>query len=142
MLGKALNDPIKGMSALTKAGVSFTQQQKDQIGAMVASGDTMGAQKIILAEFSKEYGGSLEANATASGKAQVAMENLGEAAGGILAPGLELLAGAATSGAEGLAALPEGAQQAIVGISGITVAAAYAGPKVIEMAGNMKDGAV
>jgi hypothetical protein len=30
-LGKALNDPIKGITALSRVGVSFTQQQKDQI---------------------------------------------------------------------------------------------------------------
>lgn len=88
MLGKALQDPIKGLTALTRAGVSFTQQQKDQIRALVAAGDTMGAQKIILAEFNKEYGGSLEANATATGKARVALENFGESVGSIVAPGL------------------------------------------------------
>ena len=141
MLGKALNDPIKGMSALTRAGVSFTQQQKDQIATLVQSGDTLGAQKIILSEFEKQYGGSLEANATASGKAQVAMENLGESAGAILAPGLELLAGAASTGAEALSALPEGAQQAIVGIGGIATAAVIAGPKIASMASTVGDGA-
>jgi hypothetical protein len=29
MLGKALNDPVKGVTALGKAGVQLTQQQKD-----------------------------------------------------------------------------------------------------------------
>lgn len=60
-LGKALNDPIKGVSALTRVGVSFTQQQKDQIEALQKSGDIMGAQKIILGELEKEFGGSAEA---------------------------------------------------------------------------------
>ncbi len=140
MLGKALNDPIKGLTALTRAGVSFTQQQKDQIRTLVESGDTMGAQKIILAEFQKEYGGSLEANATASGKAQVAMENLGESAGAILAPGLELLASGASAAAEGLSGLPVPAQQAIVGVTGLTAAAVYLVPKIVETASTMKDG--
>src|SRR6266508_689573 len=49
-LGKALNDPIKGVTALSKVGVSFTEQQKKQIKTMVDSGNTLGAQKIILAE--------------------------------------------------------------------------------------------
>jgi len=140
MLGKALNDPIKGLTALTRAGVSFTQQQKDQIRALVDAGDTLGAQKIILAEFNKEYGGSLEANATASGKAQVAMENLGESAGAILAPGLELLAGGAAKAAEGLSGLPVPLQQGIVGATGLTAAAVYLVPKLIETASTMKDG--
>jgi hypothetical protein len=34
-VGKALNDPIKGVTALSKVGVSFTKQQKDQIKALV-----------------------------------------------------------------------------------------------------------
>jgi hypothetical protein len=51
-LGKALNDPIKGVTALQRVGVSFTQSQKDQIKTLVESGDTMDAQKIILGELS------------------------------------------------------------------------------------------
>ena len=140
MLGKALNDPIKGMSALTKGGVSFTQQQKDQIGAMVASGDTMGAQKIILAEFSKEYGGSLEANATASGKAQVAMENMGESVGAVLAPAMTTAAQALGGVAAAFSAMPKGAQTAIVGIGGVGAAALIAGPRIADMASIMRSG--
>ena len=67
-LGKALNDPIKGIGALSKVGVTFTKQQKDQITAMQKAGDTAGAQKIILAELNKEFGGSAAAAGnTASG---------------------------------------------------------------------------
>lgn len=58
MVGKALQDPIKGVSALTRVGVSFTQQQKDQIKAMVEAGKTADAQKLILAELNKQVGGS------------------------------------------------------------------------------------
>lgn len=60
-LGKALNDPIKGISALSKVGVAFTQEQKDQIKVLVEAGDTMGAQKIILSELNTEFGGAAEA---------------------------------------------------------------------------------
>lgn len=70
-LGKALNDPIKGISALSKVGVTFTDQQKAQIKAMVEAGDVAGAQKIILAELNKEFGGSAEAfGDTTAGKVQ------------------------------------------------------------------------
>ncbi|MFS0912811.1 phage tail length tape measure family protein [Microbacterium sp. 179-I 3D2 NHS] len=61
MLGKALNDPVKGVTALTKVGVQFTEQQKSQIAAMVAAGDTLGAQKVILAELNTQFGGSAAA---------------------------------------------------------------------------------
>jgi phage-related minor tail protein len=60
-LGKALNDPIKGITALSRAGVSFTADQKEQIKTLVATGDTLGAQKIILAELGKEFGGAAQA---------------------------------------------------------------------------------
>jgi SLT domain-containing protein len=60
-LGKALNDPAKGITALTKFGVSFTAAQKESIKAMVKSGDTMGAQKIILKELQSEFGGAAKA---------------------------------------------------------------------------------
>lgn len=57
-LGKALNDPIAGVGALSRVGVTFTAQQKDQIKAMQTAGDTAGAQKVILAELNSEFGGS------------------------------------------------------------------------------------
>lgn len=60
-IGKALNNPIAGLSALGRAGVQFTEQQKEQIKAMVAAGDTMGAQKAILGELETQFGGAAEA---------------------------------------------------------------------------------
>ena len=65
-LGKALNDPIKGVTALRRVGVSFTQQQLEQIKVMQQSGDILGAQKIILKELQSEFGGAAEAMATDS----------------------------------------------------------------------------
>jgi hypothetical protein len=38
-VGKALNDPIKGITALGRVGVTFTDAQKKQIKALVESGD-------------------------------------------------------------------------------------------------------
>lgn len=63
MLGKALNDPVKGMSALSKVGVTFTDAQKKQAKAMMDTGNVAGAQKIILNELNKEFGGSAQAAA-------------------------------------------------------------------------------
>lgn len=62
-LGKALNDPVRGVTALRKVGVQFTDDQEKQIKALVDSGKTMEAQKLILAELQKEFGGSAEAAA-------------------------------------------------------------------------------
>lgn len=69
LVGKALNDPIAGLSALSKVGVQFTDAQREQIEAMVAAGDTAGAQTTILAELERQYGGSAAAAGdTAAGK--------------------------------------------------------------------------
>lgn len=83
VVGKALNNPIKGLVALTRAGVSFTDQQKAQVKAMMAVGDVAGAQKIILGELNKEFGGSAAAAAKANPFAQFkhALDDLKEAIG-------------------------------------------------------------
>lgn len=70
-LGKALNDPATGLTALTRVGVTFTAQQKEQIKAMVAAGNTAGAQKIMLQELQREFGGSADATQTFAGKWQI-----------------------------------------------------------------------
>lgn len=57
MLGKALEDPIAGISAMSRAGVSFTQSQKDIIKAMVETGHKADAQRLILSELQKQVGG-------------------------------------------------------------------------------------
>jgi len=89
-LGKALNDPVAGVTALSRVGVSFTQQQKDQIKVLVETGDTLGAQKLILAELNKEFGGAAQAAAsTYSGSMKQlrnAVGDLGEVAGAALLP--------------------------------------------------------
>lgn len=97
LLGKALNDPAKGLSRLTRVGVTFTDQQKAQVAAMVKSGDTAGAQKVILEELNKEFGGSAKAQATAGEKASVAFKNLKEQIGTALLPVIDRLANAITT---------------------------------------------
>jgi hypothetical protein len=60
-VGKALNDPIAGISALSRVGVTFSEDQKALIKSMVETGDVAGAQQIILNELGKEFGGSAAA---------------------------------------------------------------------------------
>jgi hypothetical protein len=60
-IGKALQDPIRGMTALRRAGVQFTKDQEAQIKALVETGDLLGAQKIILQELGTEFGGRFAA---------------------------------------------------------------------------------
>jgi len=60
-LGKALNDPTKGMTALSRVGVAFTKGQKDSVAAMMKHGDVAGAQAVILKELQTEFGGAAKA---------------------------------------------------------------------------------
>ena len=74
-LGKALNDPVKGLTALNRAGVQFTDEQKAMIESMVDVGNVAGAQEMILKELERQYGGN--AAAAAQGYAG-ALDSLGE----------------------------------------------------------------
>jgi len=77
-LGKALNDPIRGITALRKVGVGFSEDQEAQIKALQESGDLMGAQKVILAELQAQFGGSGAAFAkTFSGQLELMGHELG-----------------------------------------------------------------
>ena len=106
-LGKALNDPANGLSKLTKSGVTFTDQQKKQITAMQKSGDTAGAQKLMIQELNKEFGGQAAAAAdTYAGKQkQIAnqVKEVKEAIGTALMPVLAKLLKSITPIIQGIA---------------------------------------
>ena len=91
-LGKALSDPEKGITALRRAGINFTEQQKEQIKTLVASGDVLGAQKLILAEVESQVGGTAAASATGFDKMRVALGNVAEKFGALLIPVVERFA--------------------------------------------------
>ena len=88
-LGKALSNPVKGITALQRAGVNFTESQKAMIKSLVDSGDVLGAQKIILGEVESQVGGAAEANATATQKMAVAWDNFKESIGTAILPAVE-----------------------------------------------------
>lgn len=75
MVGKALNDPIRGLAAMGKAGVQFTDTQKDLIKELWNTGRQAEAQRMILAELEKQYGGSAEAAAKAGAGGMVQLKN-------------------------------------------------------------------
>lgn len=60
-VGKALQDPVLGITALRRVGVNFSDKQKDVIQSLVETGHKAEAQKLILKELKKEFGGSAEA---------------------------------------------------------------------------------
>lgn len=85
-LGKALQDPIKGLTALTRSGVTFTKQEKENIKVLVESGQTLKAQDLILQAIETQVGGTAEATAKASDKMRLAFENVYETVGEALLP--------------------------------------------------------
>jgi len=74
-VGKALNDPVKGVAALAEAGIQFTDSQKDTLASMVAVGDIAGAQTVILKELETQFGGSAAAARNTMGGALMALRN-------------------------------------------------------------------
>jgi len=79
MVGKALNDPIQGINAMSRAGIQFSEDQKETIKTMVEMGDIAGAQTIILAELEKQFGGSAEAaGQTMAGQMDILKNSLGD----------------------------------------------------------------
>lgn len=68
-LGKALQDPILGITALRRVGVNFSADQKEVVRNLVETGRSAEAQRLILKELNTEFGGSATAAAnTFSGK--------------------------------------------------------------------------
>lgn len=88
-LGKAMQDPIKGLASLRKAGVTFTDAERNKIKVLVESGNLLEAQKLVLGAIEKQVGGVAAAGAPASAKFKVAMGEMWEAIGKLLLPIVE-----------------------------------------------------
>jgi len=123
-LGKALNDPIAGLTSLSRIGVKFTEEQKKLIEQMMKTGDIAGAQKIILQELKVEFGGAAQAASQGLGGALQQMQNAvgdtAESLGKTLAPALIQVAGGIKEAAEAATALNESF------LGGISVASQWA----------------
>lgn len=91
-LGKALNDPVKGITALSKVGVSFTEQQKEQIKTLTEAGDVAGAQGVILGEMEAQFGGAAKAaGSTFQGNIAKLQNSFGNLSEGLLSGLLPVL---------------------------------------------------
>ena len=124
LVGKALNDPIKGLTAMGRAGIQFTADQKALIKSMVETGDVAGAQRIILGELEKQFGGAAQAAADTSPwrKAQVALGQAGDAIGEVLLPVIRQVSDFVAGLAQSFAGLSPEAQTFIVVAGGIAAA--------------------
>jgi hypothetical protein len=92
VLGKALNDPVKGMTALQRVGITFTDAQKKMIKGWVEHGNTIKAQEYILTQLEGRFRGTAEAAATPAAKAKVAWLDFKENLGRQILPTMDRLA--------------------------------------------------
>jgi len=75
-IGKALQDPIMGMSTLRRVGIQLSDQQQAQVKKLVESGHMQQAQMVILNELNSEFGGSSEMAAKAGLGAMKQLHNM------------------------------------------------------------------
>lgn len=75
LLGKALQDPERGLTQLRKAGVSFTGEQEKLIKNFTETGQVAAAQNIILGEVEKRFAGSAAAARNTLGGALAGLKN-------------------------------------------------------------------
>ncbi|SES76765.1 hypothetical protein [Oceanicella actignis] len=126
MLGKALNDPVKGLSAMSEAGVTFNATQQETIKTLAAAGKVAEAQRVILEELERQYGGQAEAAARAGLGALQQLANtwgdIKEEVGGIIAEILPPVISALRALADGFQAMPEPAKRFAVAIGALAVA--------------------
>lgn len=108
-VGRALNNPLRGMSALSRKGVEFDESQRQAIESMMAFGNVAGAQQVILRELTAEYGGQAEAlGGTIQGRLNRVRQQFEDMAATVLEdllPVLEDLAGVVESVSEAYARL-------------------------------------
>jgi hypothetical protein len=90
-LGKALNNPIKGIAALAKSGITFTDQEKEKIKTLVESNRMLEAQEMVLKAIETQVGGTAEATANDTDKMRVAFSQVSERVGIALLPILSKL---------------------------------------------------
>lgn len=75
LLARALEDPARGLNLLTRSGVVFTDQERENIQAMHDSGEAAKAQTLILDKLQSKIGGAGEGEA---GGLAGAIDTLGE----------------------------------------------------------------
>lgn len=99
LIGRALNDPIRGMTVLRRSGVMLDEEQQRQIRTFVASGRMAQAQGVILDALSVKFDGAAQALRNSTPGADVAeqwrtfQEVVGELALKVLPPLTDALTG-------------------------------------------------
>lgn len=74
-VGKALQDPTTGLTALRRSGVSFSESQIAVIKTLYETGRAAEGQRVILAELEHQFGGSAKAARDTFGGALTGLKN-------------------------------------------------------------------
>lgn len=74
-VGKALDVPSKGLTALSKQGFRFTEDQKKLVESLEQTGRVAEAQDVILKALESSYGGAADAARNTLGGALEALQN-------------------------------------------------------------------
>lgn len=126
-LGKALEDPTRGITALTRAGVTFSETEQEIIKSLVESGKLFEAQGLILEKVSGQVGGV--AREMAGGLAG-ALDTVGQRAeelrvklGDAMQPGMITIANQISGALEVLADNLDGVATAATAVGATAVAA-------------------
>lgn len=85
-LGKALENPTKGIKALAKSGVTFTAEEQKKIAALQKSGKILEAQKIVMSAIETQVKGTARATATQGAITKISMGEVMESIGKIFLP--------------------------------------------------------
>lgn len=96
-LGKALQDPVKGITALGRSGVTFTEQEKEKIKALVESGNLLSAQDTLLKAVESQVKGTAAATVTDTQKMTMAFGEISETVGTLALPAVSMFAGFLTN---------------------------------------------
>lgn len=91
-VGKALDDPIKGLDSLRRQGFAFTDEQKQEMQILVENGEIIKAQNLILQELETTYGGAAKAARSGFDAQRDAVLEFKETLGNQLMPVMEQLA--------------------------------------------------
>jgi len=131
-LGKALNDPVANLSALSRAGIQFSDEQKAVINSLVETNRLAEAQNLILKELEVQFGGAAEAAAQAGlGPFQQLgnqLSDVNEQLGAIIVEGIEPLKKMLQSLADTLSGTSKETKESIVKFAALT---AIIGPILI-----------
>ena len=75
-IGKALQDPVKGITAMRRMGIMFSETQIEQVKNLVEQNKLYEAQQLILSEINRQYGGQAEAAAKSGLGAITQLKNM------------------------------------------------------------------